>query len=81
MKRFISLMLLSLTLTAHAQSVDNYVANYCVRYERQHLFLQKDSDLNVVDYDLEWPDIINFNDVMPLKRYMLPVARSANQFC
>lgn len=70
MKRFISLMLLSLTLTAHAQSVDNYVANYCVRYERQHLFLQKDSDLNVVDYDLEWPDIINFNDVMPLKRYI-----------
>lgn len=56
--------------SAGAQTIDKIAVNYSVRYERQHLFLQKDSGLNVVDYDLEWPEIINYSGVAELKRYI-----------
>lgn len=57
-------------LLSQAQTVDNSAHAYNVRYAAKHLFLQKGQDFNVVDYDIEWPDIVSFNDVVPLKRYM-----------
>lgn len=57
-------------LTMQAQTVDNRALGYSVRYEKEHLFLQKDSGLNVVDYDIEWPDVVGFSKVPSLKRYI-----------
>ena len=71
MRKFLLLLLMSgAALVSQAQTVDNISPNYCMRYDRQHLFLQKDSGLNVVDYDLEWPETVNYSQVLPLKRFM-----------
>jgi len=71
MRKFLLLLLMSgAALISQAQTIDNISPNYCMRYDRQHLFLQKDSGLNVVDYDLEWPETVNYSQVLPLKRFM-----------
>lgn len=72
MKRYLIFALLSLCLPLliDAQTVDGSAQRYCVRYEKEHLFLQKDSDFNVVDYDLEWPEVVSYNAVVPLKRFI-----------
>lgn len=69
-KKILLAFLLAMPLLSSAQTVDASAHGYNVRYEKAHLFLQKGADFNVVDYDLEWPDIVSFNDVAPLKRYM-----------
>lgn len=69
-KKIISVLLSVLPLTGFAQMVDSSVRGYNVYYEKEHLFLQKDSGFNVVDYDLEWPDIVSFSDVKPLKNFI-----------
>lgn len=50
-----------------AQTVDNHALGYCVRYEKAHLFLKKDSGFNVVDYDVEWPEIVDHDSPTALK--------------
>lgn len=71
MKRYVFIALLfCLPMAATAQTVDTSARDYCVRYEKEHLFLQKDSGFNVVDYDVEWPEIVSYNEVVPLKRYL-----------
>lgn len=72
MRKHLILAFLSLCmpLLLVAQTVDNSARNYSVRYEKEHLFMQKDSDFNVVDYDVEWPEIVSYNAVEPLKRYI-----------
>lgn len=59
-----------LPVLVSAQTVDTRAQFYNVRYEKAHMFLQKDSDFNVIDYDVEWPDIISSNDVLPLKSFI-----------
>lgn len=69
-RNLFTLALFAFSVAALAQTVDTTVRGYCVRYEKKHLFLQKDSGFNVVDYDLEWPEVIDYGDVVPLKRYV-----------
>lgn len=52
----------------HAQTVDSRAVAYSVRYEKEHLFLQKDSGFNVVDYDIEWPEVLSYNYAPEMKR-------------
>lgn len=69
MKNYIILLFALLTVsTGIAQTVENRPLAYCVRYEKAHLFLQKDSGFNVVDYDIEWPQFIDFDDAVSLKQ-------------
>lgn len=71
MKNWLMTMALCVALAhAGAQTVDNRAVGYCVRYEKQHLFLQKDSGLNVVDYDIEWPEVVGYSHVPRLQRYI-----------
>lgn len=69
-KNILLSVLLALPLLSFAQTVDTSVRSYNMRYESKHLFLQKGQDFNVVDYDLEWPDIVSYSEVVPLKRYI-----------
>lgn len=62
------LLLTASTLPLQAQTVDDTNVSYGVRYEKAHLFLTKDSAYNVVDYDIEWPELIDFTDAAALKR-------------
>lgn len=69
MKNIFFVALLALLFSsAHAQSVDSRAVAYSVRYEKEHLFLQKDSDFNVVDYDIEWPEVLGYSYAPELKR-------------
>lgn len=68
--RFFIITLLFLPLMAAAQEMDTRANGYSVRYEKEHLFLQKDSGFNVVDYDIQWPEIVNFDSVTSLKRFI-----------
>lgn len=69
MKNIILAAFLSLFFSlANAQSVDSRAVAYSVRYEKEHLFLQKDSGLNVVDYDIEWPEVVGYHYAPELKR-------------
>lgn len=72
MKKYILLLIVLLALPTFifAQTVDSNAQSYNVRYEKAHLFLQKGQDFNVIDYDVEWPDIVSYNQVIPLKRYI-----------
>ena len=71
MKNWLMTMALCVALAhAGAQTVDNRTVGYSVRYEKQHLFLQKDSGLNVVDYDIEWPEVVGYSHVPRLQRYI-----------
>lgn len=67
-KRLLTLVLSVALASAGAQSVDNRNVGYSVRYEKEHLLLQKDSGINVVDYDIEWPEIVGYTDVPGLQR-------------
>ena len=69
MKKLLFLLLLTLLpYAAGAQKTDSTAYGYDVRYMSEHLFLQRDSDFNVVDYNIEWPEVISFNRVEALKR-------------
>ena len=71
MKHWLMTMVLGVVMaSAGAQSVDNRAVGYSVRYEKQHLFLRKDSGLNVVDYDIEWPEVVGYSNVPGLQRYI-----------
>ena len=69
MKHFFTLLgFLILPYAVSAQEIDSTVYGYDVRYISDHLFLQRDSDFNVVDYTIEWPEVISFNRLEALKR-------------
>ncbi len=68
MKNFLILLLfLVLPSAVGAQKTDSTAYGYDVRYMSDHLFLQRDSDFNVVDYNIEWPEVISFNRLETLK--------------
>ena len=67
-KIFLAAILALFFSSVHAQSVDSRAVAYSVRYEKEHLFLQKDSDFNVVDYDIEWPEVLGYSYAPELKR-------------
>lgn len=61
MKRNILCLLLPLLLCASNLCAQR--SSFDMRYVKQHLFLQNDSDFNVVDIDLEWPEQLNGADI------------------
>lgn len=68
--KFILPLLLLLSLFAQGQTASNYNLGYCVRYEKGHLFTHKDSDLNVIDYNIEWPEVVGFDSATSLRRFI-----------
>lgn len=67
-KIFLAAILALFFPSVHAQSVDSRAVSYSVRYEKEHLFLQKDSGFNVVDYDIEWPEVLGYSYAPEMKR-------------
>lgn len=71
MKRAATLLLaIATSAFAAPQTVNHHATNYAVRYEKAHVLLEKDAGLNVVDYDIEWPEIIDFQKATSLKRFI-----------
>lgn len=69
MKSWLMTIVLSVVFAnVGAQTVDNRAVGYSVRYEKEHLFLQKDSGINVIDYDIEWPEVVGYSHVPNLQR-------------
>jgi hypothetical protein len=59
-----------LPLTLYAQVLDNTSQQYAMRYVKEHWFLQKGDDLNVIDTDIEWPEALNYQQPKPLQSYI-----------
>ena len=59
MRRLLLLLALMSTLTALAEG------RYGMRYVKGHWLYQKGSDTNVIDMDLEWPDMIDGTVAVP----------------
>lgn len=69
MKNWLMAMVLCVAFAnVGAQTVDSRSVGYSVRYEKEHLLLQKDSGINVVDYDIEWPEVVGYSHVPNLQR-------------
>ena len=47
------------------------VSHYGVRYVKEHLLYHDGDELNVLDIDLEWPDVVDGVDVIPLKVFLI----------
>ncbi len=73
MKRLLTLVLLFLPMALRAQTLDNTAQRYSVQYVKDHLFLQNGEDFNVVDIDLEWPEILgySFSKATVLQQYII----------
>ena len=41
-----------------------------VRYEKEHLLYQKGGEVNVIDVDIEWPDMVYFSNTNVLRKYI-----------
>lgn len=65
------LLLLLTPLPACAQTVDNTNEQYAMRYIREHLFMQNGEDFNVITADIEWPEVIHYQQPRTLQRFML----------
>lgn len=61
-----------------AQTHQDASYGYNVKYVRQHLFMQNDSDFNVVDVQLEWPETIDFTDVNGLQSYLAELLETSS---
>ncbi|MBM6991945.1 MAG: energy transducer TonB [Prevotella sp.] len=72
MKHLLSLLLTLLSLTLCAQTVDNTAQKYAMRYVKDHLFLQHGEDFNVIDTDIEWPELLSYSQVQtqPLQQFL-----------
>lgn len=62
--------LVAFGLTVCAQTFSRY---YSVRYIRQHFLYQKEAGVNVVDFDLEWPEYLDFSSERTLQNYLCRV--------
>lgn len=59
-------LFLMLSMEAEAATVQ-----YSVRYVKEHLFYHDDGQMNVIDLNLEWPDIIDGDRVDSLKSFII----------
>lgn len=66
--KLLIIIALLISATANSQTVDSHTSNYAVRYEKAHLLLEKSHNLNVLDYNIEWPEIVDFSEATALKR-------------
>ena len=62
MRKLLLLLAMTATLTALADG------NYSMRYVKGHWLYQKGSDTNVIDMNLEWPEMIDGTVAVPLQR-------------
>lgn len=58
MKALLILLMAAMPMLAGAQGTDQTLLSYSVRYVKDHLFLRSGDDFNVVDTDLEWPEML-----------------------
>ncbi len=67
-------LLLLLPLRMQAQQVDDAPKRYNVLYVKDHFFMQNDSDFNVIDTDIEWPELIYYKAPEMLKKFIAKTA-------
>lgn len=65
----IILVLLLLPVLATAQT-DSLLCCYAVRYEKEHLYYHRDREMNVVNVEVEWPEVIDGQRVEPLQQFL-----------
>jgi hypothetical protein len=72
MNRILStlLTLLLLPTVLWAQTFDRTATRCDIVYVNEHLLMQNDSDFNVVDLKLEWPEVVDYSGADPLKRVL-----------
>ncbi|MGI6223188.1 MAG: hypothetical protein ACOYJG_06240 [Prevotella sp.] len=66
-KIYLILSAVLVTLTLHAQTNNT---GWSMRYVKEHHLMTNGAETNVVDLDLEWPDVIDFKNVEPLRSYL-----------
>lgn len=68
--RLLLVALLLLPVSVWGQTVDHIAQCYSVRYVKEHLLMQSGDDFNVIDTDIEWPEIANFNRPVALQYFL-----------
>ena len=43
---------------------------YCARYVKEHLLYQRGAETNVIDIDMEWPEMVDGSAAVPLQRLL-----------
>lgn len=71
-KLLLSLLLILAPLATlwAADDTSQAAVNCDIRYVKEHLLMQKGDEVNVVDVDLEWPNIIDGQNVAKLRHYI-----------
>ncbi len=69
MKKVITLLLLCLLSmgAVHAQRADSLLLSHSVRYVTEHWFMRQGDNFNVIDTQVEWPEVIDHTAVAPLQ--------------
>ena len=49
---------------------DMLSAKYCVRYIKDHLYYSRGDEMNVVDLEVEWPEVIDGDSAEPLRQFI-----------
>ena len=76
-KTAIIVLLLVATLTAAAQGDGS---QYSVRYVKEHLLYQQGDEVNVIDMDMEWPEVVDGADMRPLQTFIVKHLLGGNGF-
>ena len=70
MKKILLILLVLCAATTVVAQNEQVSSKYAVRYVKEHLYYQKGDEMNVVDVDMEWPEVIDGQQVEPLKRWI-----------
>ena len=65
---FLLLIFLAPDLIMAQDSVTTQIWN--VRYEKEHLLYQKGGEVNVIDVDIEWPNMVYYSNTNVLRKYI-----------
>ena len=76
-KTAIIVLLLVATLTAAAQGDGS---QYSVRYVKEHLLYEQGDEVNVIDVDMEWPEVVDGADMRPLQTFIVKHLLGGNGF-
>ncbi len=60
-----------------AQQPDNTAQQYAMRYVKDHFFMQNGEDFNVVDTDIEWPEVLYYYRPRVLQQQLLKLMFAA----
>lgn len=70
LRKLLFTMLLTLSTALSAQVVDGTAQHYAVSYVKDHLFLRNGSYFNVIDAEIEWPEVLDFSVPTPLRQWL-----------